>query len=147
VLADSPDMELADLVPSLKRAVAPPGQFAALFPESTDNDLADLLADAVAEAQLDGFLATNSLALDTAEVTPDLKNRTRYKAGAAEAETEQSASVLVELLRQTNTRKKQILDDAKYGRAGMSFAMVDLYVSKSIDLNSQDVGYITPGWR
>lgn len=162
-------MELADLVPSLKRAVAPPGEYAALFPSATDTDLTDLLADAVAEAQLDGFLANSSLNLDEATVEPDLssaqkalvvlygaarvlhvrianlKNRTRYKAGAAEAETEQSASVLVELLRATNARKKQLLEDSRSGSAGLSFAMVDLYVSKSIDVSSQDVGYMTQG--
>lgn len=162
-------MELLALVPSLKRAVAPPGEFAALFPSSTDTDLRDLLSDAVAESQLDGFLRDVSIDLDVAEVTPDLsnpqqalvvlygaarvltvrlanlKNRTRYVAGNVEAETEQAASVLVELLRQTNARKKQILEDARSGGAGMSFAMVDLYVTKSIDFNSQDAGYFTPG--
>lgn len=164
-------MELLELVPSLKRAVAPPGEFANLYPNGTDDDLAALLADAIAEAQLDGFLSTSSLNLDAAEVTPDLgpsqqalvvlyaaarvittrlanlKSRTRYVAGKVEAETEQAASVLVELLKQTQARKRQLLDDARQGRAGMSFSMVDLYVSKSIDVSSPDVGYMTPGWQ
>lgn len=163
-------MDLEELVASLKRTVAAPGEYDTLFPSSTDDELSALLADAVAECQLDGFMSTVSLDLVTATTTPDLstgeqalvvlyaaarvltarisnlKNHTRYKAGAAEAETEQSASVLVELLRQTNARKRQITDDAKYGRAGLSFTMVDLYVSKSIDANTSDVAYISPGW-
>jgi hypothetical protein len=161
-------MELIDLVSSLQRAVAPPGEFATYFPNTTSNDLRDLLADAVAEAQLDGFLGSNSLNVEDAEVDPDLtpaqqalvvlygaarvltvrlanlKNRTRYVAGSAEAETEQSASLLVELLRQSKDRKKQLLEDAKSGAAGVSFTMVDLYVSKSIDVSGPEVGYIYP---
>lgn len=163
-------MDLVDLVPSLRRAVAPPGEFATYFPNTLDTDMSALLADAVAEAQLDGFLATASLNVDEETLIPDpstgeqalvvlygaarvlaarlanLKNHTRYKAGAAEAEVEQSASLLVELLRATNARKKQILEDAKYGRGGSSFTMVDLYIAKSIDMNSADVAYIAPGW-
>lgn len=163
-------MELVDLVPSLQRAVAPPGEFTTYFPNTTDGDLAALLADSVAEAQLDGFMSTKSLDLEDESISPDLvpgemalvvlygagrvlrtkianlKNHTRYKAGSAEAETEQSASVLVELLRSTDARKKQLLDDARQGRAGMAFSMVDLYVSKSIDMNSSDVAYVAPGW-
>lgn len=167
---DHPGMDLADLVPSIKRAVAPPGEFDTFFPNTTDDDLAALLADGVAEAQLDGFLSGSSLNLEDAVVTPDLtsaqaalvvlyssgrvlttrlanlKNRTRYKAGSAEAETEQSASVLVELLRNMKERKAQLLQDVKYG-GGTSISMVDLYVSKSVDMNSPDVAYLTPGWQ
>lgn len=162
-------MDLTELVPALQRAVAPPGEFATLFPNSTPTDLTGVLADAVAEAQLDGFLATSGLDVDASVVTPDLtapqqalvvlygsarvltarvsnlKNRTRYKAGSAEAETEQSASVLVELLKQSKERKKQLLEDARAGNASSSFAMVDLYVSKSIDMNDVDVAYLFPG--
>ena len=160
-------MELSALVPSLKRALAVPGTFADLVPDTTDLDLRDTLADAVAEAHLDGFLSGVVLDVGTAVTTPDLsspqqalvvmygmsrvltarvanlKNRTRYKAGNAEAETEQSASVLVELLREVRDRKKQILDDAKAGDLAKAFAMVDMYVSKSIDMSSPDVDYIS----
>ena len=159
-------MELIELVPSLKRAVAPPGEFDTFFTNTTDNDLSATLADALAEAQLDGFLGTITLDVTTETTSPDLsnpqaalvilyatarvltarvanlKNKTRYKAGSAEAETEQSASVLVELLRQTKERKKQLLEDARAGRMAQAFAMVDMYVAKSIDFNSVDVAYI-----
>lgn len=160
-------MELADLTNSLKRALAAPGEFDTFFPDATDTDLTGMLADAIAEAQLDGFLGNSSLNLLAETVAPDLtnaqqalvilyararvlqsrianlKNRTRYKAGAAEAETEQSASVLVELLRETKERKRELLEIARQGASGMAFAMVDMYIAKSIDMGSSDVNYVT----
>jgi hypothetical protein len=156
-------MDLTLLVPSLKRAVAPPGEFDTFYGEASEDELAASLCDAIAEAQLDGFFATLVYDVDALTVEPDptqpqqalivlyamtrimsarianLKSRTRYKAGPVEAETEQAASVLVELLRQANDRKKQLLEDAKYGRLASSFAMVDLYITKSVDWNSADV--------
>lgn len=159
-------MDLADIVPSLKRAVAPLGEFDTYFPNTTNNDVRDLLADAVAECQLDGFLSTHTLDVEAAEVTPDLsnaqialvvlygmarvlttrlgntRNRTRYVAGSVEAESEQSASVLVELLRQTKERKRQLLDDARMGGASSAFIMVDQYMAKSLDLSLPDIDYV-----
>ena len=158
-------MELLSLVPALQRAVAPPGEFATYFPNTTDDDLAATLADAMAEAQLDGFLGSVSLDITTETTMPDLtnpqqalvvlygmarilharvanlKNRTRYKAGNAEAESEQSASVLVELLRGVKERKKAMLEEARTGSMARAFAMVDMYVAKSVDYSSSDLGY------
>jgi hypothetical protein len=65
-------MDLTDLVPSLKRALAAPGEFDATFPDSTDTDLAGTLADAVAECQLDGFFGNLTLDLTDTTTTPDL---------------------------------------------------------------------------
>lgn len=165
--ADAPHMDLSVLAPALQRSLAVPGDFATLFPNTTDADLTDTLADAVAECHLDGFLADTVLDVNLATTTPDLttaqqalvvlyamarvlnarvanlKNRTRYKAGNVEAETEQSASVLVELLREVRDRKKQLLDDARAGNVATAFAMVDMYVAKSIDVSSTDVNYIS----
>jgi hypothetical protein len=161
-------MQLVDLVPSLKRAVAPPGEYDALFPNSVDSEVRDLLADAVAECQFDGFLSTATLDVDAATVTPDLtsgqqalvilyamarhlssrlsnlKTHTRFKAGTVEAETDQAASVLVELLKAANSRKKQALDDAKAGNLAAAFLMVDQYVAKSIDASTPDLAYLRP---
>lgn len=160
-------MNLSDLVPSLKRALATPGTFADLFPDTLDTDLTGTLADAVAECQLDGFLSTSTLDVSVSTVTPDLstaqtslvvlyamsrvvtakianlKNRTRYKAGNAEAETEQSATVLLELMRGIRDHKKRLLEEAKAGDLATAFAMVDLYVARSIDTNSADLQYLT----
>lgn len=159
-------MELTDLTDSLKRALAVPGEFDTFFPETGDADLAGMIADAIAEAQLDGFLGDVAVDLTTEVVDPaltfaqqalvvlygrarvlqariaNLKNRTRYKAGPTEAETEQSASVLVELLRETTERKRQLLVDVRNGSAGSSFSMVDMYVAKSLDYASADVMYV-----
>ena len=158
--------DLTTLVPSLKRALAAPGEFDTYFPEALDDDLASMLADAMAEAQLDGFLGATDLDVATVSTDPDLsnpqqalvvlyamsrvltarianlKNKTRYKAGSAEAETEQSASVLVELLRDTSARKKALLEEAKAGNVAGAFVMADLYLTKSIDRSDPDVGYI-----
>lgn len=149
-------MDLFDLTGALQRAVAPPGEFKTYFPSTSDDDLAGTLADGLAEAQLDGFLGT--VALDATAFSTDvdltsaqqalvvlyararvivsrlanIKNRTRYKAGPVEAETETSATILTALLKDTSDRKKQILDDTRYGGAS-SFTMVDLYVTKSLD--------------
>ena len=149
-------MQLLDLVPSLQRALAPPGEFATFFPLATDDDMVASLADSIAEAQLDGFLSSHTMNLNAGTVAPDLtgpqqalvllygmarvvrariangKNRTRYRAGPIEAEEEQSATVLVQMLRDINDRKKQLLDDAKMGNTARAFAMVDLFVARSI---------------
>lgn len=160
-------MNLSDLVPSLERALAVPGTFAALFPNTTTQDLADTLADAVAECHLDGFLSTTTLDAQNGTVTPDLtsaqgalvvlyamsrvlvakvanlKNRTRFKAGNNEAETEQSASVLQALMRQVASQKLRLLEEAKAGNLTTAFAMVDLYIARSIDTNSADLQYLS----
>lgn len=164
-------MDLSTLVDPLKRTVAGPGEFVTFYPESTDPDLAGVLTDAAAEAKLDGFLQRNTIDPIALTLTPDansleqaliviyggarvvvsritnLKSHTRYKAGNVEAETEQAASVLQELLRELQARKKQLLDDLKggylvngpdglesgigSGSIGM-FGMTDLYLTKSL---------------
>lgn len=160
-------MDLADLVPSLKRALAAPGEFDSIFPNSTDADLSGTVADAVAECMLDGFLRTTVLDVNAETTTPDLtspqqalvilyamarvvtarvanlKNRTRYKAGPTEVDTEQSATVLVQLLKDITDRKRQILDDARIGNLAHAFEMVDMYIAKSIDYSSPDLTYLT----
>lgn len=123
-----------DLTDGLKRAVAVPGNFAAVFPNTSNGQLGDTLMDAFAEAQLDGFLSTLQLDTETGEVTPDLslpqqalvliygsariltaelfnrKSLSRYKAGNVEYETEQGTLILRGLLDTITARKKQLLD-------------------------------------
>ena len=161
-------MDLTALVPSLKRALAGPGEFDTAFPDSTTTDLAGTIADAVAECQLDGFLGAVTLDVTAETTTPDLtnpqqalvilyamarvvtarvanlNNRTRYKAGNVEAETEQSATVLVAMLKDIRARKQQLLDDARIGNLAHAFTMVDMYLAKAIDTSSPDIGYL-PG--
>lgn len=141
---------LEDYVGALKRATAPIGQFAELFPESTDFELAEVMLDAFGMAQLDGFLRDFE-ADEDGEVTPDLsrgqgallvmyatrqllvneirnrKTRTRYEAGPVKAEEEQGASVLVKLLDDLNERFKDLLAEARRGSHVTAVYMVDQY--------------------
>jgi hypothetical protein len=63
--------DFLDNVESLKRVVATPGTFDTLFPDTTDQDLVGTLLDGIAQAQLDGLLASYTYD-DTGTVTPDL---------------------------------------------------------------------------
>lgn len=150
---------LSDQVESLKRVVAAPGGFAALFPETNDDGLLGLLQDGFAEAQLDGFFGGPSpyaLNLNTGQVAPDLnvaqsylvvlyagarlvqarllnlKSRVHYQSGTTIYETEQAASVLTALLKSFMERKTAILLRAQAtSGAGSFFDMSDAYFLKA----------------
>lgn len=152
--------ELAALVEAYKREATVPGTFDATFPSTTDEDIVGALADAFAEAQLDGFFGSMVLDVELGEVTPDLSvagaalvviyagmrltrqqlrtlnTRTAYKAGPVEYETERSAGALTEELKQLKTRRDQILANAiRAGRnAGTTFVL-DGYVSRAAGYN------------
>ena len=143
--------DLADLVPALKRAVAPPGRFAATFPDVSDADMAAYLADAWAEAYLDGLARDVDVDADTYLTTPDLspeqagllvlyaahrvlaaevrerRTRRRYTAGPVTSEEEQSATLLAELLRESAARKEQVRSTLA-AATGTGFVMGDAYV-------------------
>lgn len=111
----------------MKRAISSPGGFAAEWPGLTDENVALILSDGFATAQMQGWFPTYSLNPDTFEVTPDLSNAglmlaasyaavkalrskilslqggTRYKAGPVEAETSPQATVLTSLLKSTES--------------------------------------------
>lgn len=150
-------MDLRTLVPALQRASAPPGQFADLFPLATTTEMASRLADAAAEAQMDGFLNQLTVDPDALTIGPDpvaqsvsavlvlyawssivktqvmnLKTRTRYKAGPVESEVEQASGVLQELLREVDGRKKDLIKYARAGQLGKAFGMADAYVIQSL---------------
>lgn len=146
---------LADYVEPLKRAVAVPGTFDSVFPETSDDDLEALLADAMAEAQLDGYLYDYAVDLTTYETTPDLtvpmtallviyagyrilvnevrnrKTHVRYEAGPTVFEEDQTASMLNELLRQINDRKKDLLEQARLGQLDGNVYVADMYFHKA----------------
>lgn len=148
--------DLGDLVDSLKRAVAPPGEFAALFASSTDDDLVGSLMDGFAEAQLDGFFtgsygAAHALDVDAQTVAPDLshaqgalvivyaasrvittrllnlKTHTRYEARGAVYENDQASGLLVQLLKDFQARKTALQLKAQYAGSAAAFAMADGY--------------------
>lgn len=151
--------QLLDSVPALKRAVATPGTFDTAFPDATDQELAALLGDAMAEAQLDGFMADYELDVDLLEVTPDLpqplvallliyagyrllvneirnrKTHVRYEAGPTVFEEDQTASMLNELLRQLNDRKKDLLEQARLGAHDGGVYVADMYLHRATGLD------------
>lgn len=152
--------DLADLVEAFKREAAVPGTFDVTFPSTDDDDIIGSLADAFAEAQLDGFFGTLILDLDAGTVTPDLSvagaalvtmyagmrltrqhlrsltTRTAYKAGPVEYETERSSSALVEELKQLKSRRDQIMANAiRAGRGAGSVFVIDGYVQRAFAHN------------
>lgn len=143
------DLDL--LVPALKLEVATPGEFAASYPQTTDNDLILLLSNAFAQAQLEGFFQTYMLNVDAATVAPDLppaghalvvlyaadrlmtlrllglRQRVLYEAGPVKYEVENSANLLTEMLRQLRDRKLQVIASA----TGVGRAMTTVYTRDS----------------
>ena len=148
--------ELSDLVEPLKRAVAVPGEFTGSFANTTDTDLAEVLLDAFAEAQLFGFFGTYA-SDDDGVVTPDLsrgegalvvifamcrvlsaeirnrKTHIRYEAKGAVFEQDQSATMLVQLLKDYQAQKADLLKRASY--ATSAFYMADQYFLRAVGSN------------
>lgn len=143
--------DLSDHVEWFKREVAIPGTFATLFPETTDDDLAASLVDGIYAAKLDGWLPGVEADPDQFTTTPalsmpgvalvviyagirfvrnqikDMLTTTRYKAGATEYETQRSASILSERLKEMTDEKKQLILNAQASRGGSPVFMRDGY--------------------
>jgi len=157
---------LTQLVPQLKRFVAVPGQFADIFPGTTDSDLAAALADGWSAARMRGFMPTTTLDTNTNTLTPDItpeqgalivlftgvrmlqaeirnrKTHTRYKAGAVESEVDYASSVLVELLRQYEAEMTAVLAAVSTYGASDAFWMADMAVLRAITVPQLD--YVEP---
>lgn len=125
--------DLNDLVEPLKREVAVPGAFTTTFPSTQDSDLSGKLADAFAQAQIDGFFATQAVDPNALTVTPALssaggavvvlyaaesiirsqlrvlKTVTKYEAAGAVYDVEQAATVLTQELKSIEDRRKDLL--------------------------------------
>lgn len=150
--------DMNDLVPSLKREVAPPGQYAALYPGSTDAELVGYLMDAMAWAQLEGYLLEFTGDVDAGEVSPDLtpagqaltvlyaaeriltnqilnmQMALRVAAGPVKYEIEKSANVMTEVLRQLQARRDRITESVT-GVGGGTATLVytrDAYLERVI---------------
>jgi hypothetical protein len=124
---------VGDLVEPLKREVAGPGNFDTAFPNADDDVLFAYLADAFGEAQLDGYLKTNTLDLVTGEFQDELTlgesalvtiyaamkimntqilglaTNSKYVAGPVSFETGNSATVLKSAIDALNARKLRLL--------------------------------------
>lgn len=149
--------DLGDLTDALKLEVAVPGEFATTFPNTTDDNLADTLTHAFARAQLDGWFGTMTLDLNQGLVSPDLstaggavvviyaaeiilqskilslKTRSVYEAGPTKYESDQSANVMVQVLKDLQARKQRLLDQAQAARfAAQPILMVDQYATRAL---------------
>lgn len=124
--------DLSDLVPALQREIAEPGQFSTYFPGVTAGQLTGWLMDAFGQAQLEGYFGTYVLDADAETIMPNLTpggqafvvmiageriltNRilnmraaVRYQAGPVKYETENSANVMSEVLKQLRARRERI---------------------------------------
>lgn len=145
--------DVADLAEAFKREVAVPGAFAVAFPSMQQNDIVGSLMDAFSEAQLDGFFHTMELDVDGASIAPDLSNAggalvviyagirllrhqiriagasATYKAGPVEFSTQNSATASVELLKQLERRRDQLLENARRG-TGTSVFQIEGYAAR-----------------
>lgn len=151
--------DLSELLEPLKRTVAVPGTFGDVFPDTTDDDLLGSLLDGFSEAQLDGyFVAPLVLITDDGVTAPDiaraqgalvvlysatrivqtqllnLKTRVRYEAKGLVYEAEQSAQVLVALLKDLQARKAALADAKGVSGAGSAFVMADQYLAREMGI-------------
>lgn len=144
---------LVDMVPALQRAIAVPGGFDELFPDAIEADLVGIIADAIAEAQLDGFMRSYEVDPVDGVVEPAISNggypnaygalvllyasyqllrnevmnrktHVRYQAGSAIFEEDQTASMLNELMRQARKRLEELRERAERGEMDDSGAFV-----------------------
>lgn len=150
--------DLRTLVEPLKREVAVPGTYDDVFPDTDDDQLAASLADAFAEAQLQGFFGDLTLAVDnqasptTYETSQDLSaaggalvvlfaglrilraslrslsQSSTYKAGSVEYSTAQMTTVIRDELAAMRARIDALVLDGK--RSGRSVAVHDGYAGR-----------------
>lgn len=144
--------ELVDLVGSLQREVALPGEFASEFPLANDDVLAAQLGDSFAALQLEGFFHSHSLDLDDWVISPDLtlagralvvlnaaigmlqlkilytSGKTRYVAGPVSAEESANTYAQTEMMKQLERRRDALLA----GRdSGVKVFVMDAYLDTS----------------
>lgn len=157
--------DLNDWVESLKRAVAPPGQFDTYFPDTTDDDLLGSMLDAYGECQLDGFFTSGWDLTDAGIITPDIgrgqaallvifagvriiqtqllnfKSEQKYEAAGAIFDVKTSSNVLTSILKQMNDRKKDLILRLRTNSASSAFSMADAYILKAVGSPFTPAGY------
>lgn len=151
-------VDLSDYVDSLKREVSPPG--ATLFAGVGDDVFAGYLADAFWEVRLDGFMEpyisdADGIVTPQAAGAPDIgredialvilyagikiirnrllstQTRLSAKAGPVEFTTENSANLLVEMLRELSAIKARLQYLKQFG-TGQSVTVLDAFSARSI---------------
>lgn len=157
--------DLANYTDSVRNVMARPGTFSALFPETTDDNLVQLLQDALAECHLEQCLLThesddNGLirpALASGEtalvvlyagirlIRGEMLNRitsAKYVAGPVSAETTYATNVLRDIMKALEAQKIQITSLLKASSANAAFAMADAYVANATGYTPNGI----PGW-
>lgn len=158
------------LLDSLRRAVAVPGTFETIFPDTNEDGLKGSLLDGAAEAQLDGFLSDLSWDADPesptwGELDPDItqaqgallvlysskrfietelqnrKNHVKYEAsGGLAFEQDYSAQVMTQRLKEISERIKEVRTRADTAGAGAAFEMADMYLGVALESTSWTAG-------
>lgn len=164
-----PPVDLGDLVESLKREIAAPGDFATTFPNSTDDTLVGSLADAFWEARLDGLLvgyaesggivspttAATDLSRELQQLVVfyagykilfnalrNIRTSFRAKAGPVEYETQQSANALTEIVKELKHRRDLLLVRLTEIGAIPSY-YVDAYLARDQSMRYGDVSFVS----
>ncbi len=151
-------MTEAGLIRAFKTEVAPIGQFDTLYPDVTTAQIAGLLADSFAAGQLWGFFPTYELDPDVLEVSPDLTpkeaqlvivlagiqqlrvrvamadNKNVYTAGPTTYEREQSATIVVQLLKSAEDRFNRLLKNlVEDGLIDTGVYTIDAYAARVLN--------------
>jgi hypothetical protein len=146
--------DLTTMVAALKREVSTPGDFDTLFPDAATSDLVGSLKDGFWSAKLDGWFP--DAVIDTSgNTTPDLSGeglqlvviyaakqiitnqlrnqptRQQYKVGTLETVSDYGATVLKNALDDIQSRIKDLLTYARYGR-GTTVSMHDAYIARGL---------------
>lgn len=150
------ETDLGESLDSLRYLVAIPGTFSTAYPDTTDDMLLQVLMDGFAETQLMGLMKDHQVDTDGI-VTPRLgggqlsmvlifaavrfmrtvllntNTAVTYKAGSAEYHTENSASLLRDILADLAAQKKAILALLGGGSSGAAaFFMADQYLNRVV---------------
>lgn len=163
-------VDLGELVEPLKREIAAPGEFTAVFPSSTDDILTGYLQDAFWEARLEGLTALNSYTESDGSVTPvtdggdelskdlqqllvffagyrivlsALRNKNTLfhaKAGPVEYETQISANTLKEILQALKDKRSILLTRLS------DIGTVDSYYIDSLAARDESIYYQDTYW-
>jgi hypothetical protein len=161
-------VDLADFVPSLRREVTPPGSD--VFSDVSDDVFTGYLADAFWEARLDGFLpaweadedgVVTPVPPNTVDLPRDqiaailiyagvrvlrnqiLNTQTSFQAtaGPVSYQVQNSATMLVEMLKQLKAVKDRLVDNIAIDQPGTVIGYIDAYAAR-LGLSEQ---YVLPG--
>lgn len=158
--------DLANYTVSVRDVIARPGTFADLFPETTDDNLIQVLKDALAECHLertlldyeaddDGLVRPEMTSGQVAMVVlyggvrlirSELLNRVtnaKYVAGPVSAETTYATNVLRDIMKALQTQKDRVTAAAAVSGANAAFYMADSYVANATGCTPNGIAVFT----